>query len=53
MTEEQYLVEQIRLLQQQYEKAAKPFVDRIIYLRSIELPRPIVFPIEAAHGIKE
>ena len=53
MTEEQYLIEQIRLIQQQYEKAAKPFVDRLIYLRSIELPRPIFISTKAAHGIKE
>lgn len=53
MTEEHYLIEQIKLLQQAYEKAAKPFVDRLIYLRSIELPRPIFIPEEAANGIKE
>ena len=52
MSEEQYLIEQIELLQRSYEKAAKPFIDRLIYLRSIEL-KPIFIPKEAAHGIKE
>jgi len=52
MSEEQYLGEQIKLLQQSYEKAAKPFVDRLIYLRSIELSRTIFIPKEAAHEIK-
>ena len=53
MSEEQYLIEQIELLQRFYERAAKPFVDRLIYLRTIELPKPIFIPKEAAHGIKE
>jgi hypothetical protein len=53
MSEEQYLIEQIELLQRSYEKAAKPFVDRLIYLRKIELPKPIFIPEEAAHSIKE
>lgn len=51
MSEEQYLIEQIHLLQQSYEKAAKPFVDRLIYLRNIEFPRPIFIPKEATHEI--
>ena len=53
MSEEQYLIEQIELLQRSYERAAKPFVDRLIYLRTIELPKPIFIPEEAAYSIKE
>jgi len=53
MSEEQYLIEQIEWLQRSYEKAAKPLVDRLIYLRTIELPKPIFIPKEAAHNIKE
>jgi len=54
MSEEQYLIEQIEFLQRSYEKAAKPFVDRLIYLRRIEvLSKPFFIPEQAAHGIKE
>ena len=53
MSEEQYLIEQIELLQRLYERAAKPFADRLIYLRTIEFPKPIFIPEEAAHNIKE
>ena len=52
-SEEQYLIEQIELLQRSYEKAAKPFIERLISLRTIELPKPIFIPKIAANGIKE
>ena len=38
MNEEQYLVNQIDLLRESYEKAAKPYVDRLIQIRSMSLP---------------
>jgi len=38
MTEEKYLLEQISLIRESYEKAAKPYVDRLIQIRSMSLP---------------
>ena len=35
MTEEDYLYEQIRLLQISYEKAAKPIIDRLVRIKSL------------------
>jgi hypothetical protein len=35
MTEEDYLHEQLRILQRSYEKAAKPIVDRLVYINSL------------------
>lgn len=35
MTEEEYLHEQLRLLQMSYEKAAKPIVDRLVRIESL------------------
>lgn len=43
MTEAEYLMQQIDRLRLEYEKAAKPYVDRLIYLKSIELPKPNKF----------
>ena len=37
MTEEQYLLEQISLIRESYEKATKPYVDRLIQIRSMSL----------------
>jgi len=46
MDEQRYLREQLVLLQKEYEKAAKPIVDRLIHLASMEPPR-LVIPLEA------
>jgi hypothetical protein len=35
MTEEDYLYEQLRMLQLSYEKAAKPIVDRLVRINSL------------------
>lgn len=40
MTEEQYLMEQIRLIQAEYHKAVQPYVDRLAYLKSLSV-KPI------------
>lgn len=34
--EERYLIEQIHRLRESYELAAKPYVDRLVHLRSIQ-----------------
>ena len=39
MTEEQYLLEQIRRLQLVYERDSKPYIERLVHLRSLE-PAP-------------
>jgi hypothetical protein len=43
MTEEQYLVEQIRQLQLAYERDAKPYIERLVHLRSLEPSPRVVF----------
>ena len=53
MTEQEYLMQMIDLLRLEYEKAAKPYIDRLVYLKSFEPLRTIYIPAEAAHGIKE
>lgn len=55
MSEEQYLHQQIDLIRLEYEKAIKPYVDRLIYLKQLEIPKPIYMTVEqaAAHGITE
>ncbi len=35
MTEEDYLHEQLRMLQMSYEKSAKPIVDRLVLIKSL------------------
>lgn len=42
MTEEDYLHEQLRLLQMSYEKAAKPIVDRLVCINSLRCHPSIV-----------
>jgi len=43
--EERYLFAQLAILQRSYEAAAKPYVERLVYIRSMQL-RPITVPIE-------
>ena len=44
MTEEDYLHEQLHLLQMSYEKAAKPIVERLVHIQSLRChPRIRVF----------
>jgi hypothetical protein len=42
MTEEQYLLEQISLIRESYEKAAKPYVDRLIQIRSMSMSSVLI-----------
>ena len=44
MTEEQYLYAQLAELRRSYEKAAKPIIDRLVYLKSLEPLPPFVVP---------
>lgn len=46
--EERYLIDAINALRREYEQAAKPYVDRLVYLRSIRAPRYILSVDEAA-----
>lgn len=41
-TEEQYLVAQIKALQQAYHEAAKPYVDRLVTINACKQPRYFV-----------
>lgn len=42
MTEQEYLYQQIGRIGLEYEKAIKPYVDRLVYLKRIESPPSIL-----------
>jgi hypothetical protein len=42
MTEQEYLYQQIGRISLEYEKAIKPYVDRLVYLKRIESPPSIL-----------
>ena len=44
MDEEQYLLEQIDLLRREYEKVAKPYIDRLAQLQALKPVPPVFFP---------
>ena len=48
--EERYLLGQLAIIRQSYEQAAKPYVDRLVALRSRSLPQMIV-SIDEARGL--
>ncbi len=41
MDEEQYLREKLGILRREYEKAAKPIIDRIARINAMKKPEPI------------
>jgi len=41
MDEETYLREMLAMLQEDYRKTAKPYIDRLIYIDSCKPPRPM------------
>ena len=43
--QERQLVEKIREIQREYEQVAKPYVDRLVYIRSIRPPAPIYYSV--------
>jgi hypothetical protein len=43
MTEEEYLHEQIRCIQEEYQRAIKPYVDRLVKIHSTRID-PIILP---------
>ena len=45
-TEEDYLHEQLRMLQLNYEKAAKPIIDRLVRIRSMDTNPSILVSID-------
>lgn len=48
---ERYLIEQIEFIRREYEKAAKPYFDRLIHIRSLR-PKPrIILTMEQAKGL--
>ena len=44
MTEQEYLIQQINLIRLEYEKMAKLYIDRLVYLKSIEQPSIFFIP---------
>lgn len=50
MTEQDYLHQQLHMLRETHDKAAKPIIDRLIYLKGIELGA-IVVPIGVAQDL--
>ena len=55
MTEQDYLHQQLSSLRESYNQAAKPIIDRLVYLKNLERPSivvPMALAIELAK-IKE
>jgi hypothetical protein len=50
MTEQDYLHQQLDMMRDAYHAAAKPLIDRLIYLRSIER-RSITIPLSVAQDL--
>ena len=49
--EEELLIEQIKQLQEAYNRAAKPFVDRLVALRSLRPMPPMLVTYEQAQKL--
>lgn len=47
IAEERYLLGQLAIIRQSYEQAAKPYVDRLVALRSMSRPQMLVSIDEA------
>jgi hypothetical protein len=47
MTEQEYLIQEINLIRLEYEKVAKPYIDRLVYLNRIEQPSIFLIPEQA------
>ena len=41
-SEERYLLDQLRQIQESYKRMAKPYVDRLVQLNSLRVPRLIM-----------
>lgn len=46
--EEEYLHEVIAALQEQYNRAAKPYIDRLVAIQSMKAPSPMFISTEQA-----
>lgn len=46
--EERFLIDQIRTLQLEYEKAAKPYVERLVLIRSLRPAPRFMLSVEQA-----
>jgi len=49
--QERLLVGMIRDIQEQYHRAAKPYVDRLMYLRSLRPMPPMIITIQQAKDL--
>lgn len=49
--EERYLRETIAMLREGYEKAAKPYFDRLVAIQSMKPPRPMIVTREQAEAM--
>ena len=49
--EEVYLREQLAFLKKHYEKAAKPYIDKLIEIQSRRSPRPVMVSLVQARNI--
>lgn len=45
ITEEQYLIERIEEIQEQYRKAAQPYIERLVRIRSMQPSPPMIFDL--------
>lgn len=51
MTEEQQLLEMIAMIQKDYQKQIQHYVDRLVLLRSLQMPPPIYISLEQAEKL--
>ena len=49
--EEELLIEQIKQLQEEYNRAAKPFIDRLVELRGLRPMQPMLITYEQAQRL--
>ena len=52
MTEEQYLREQIALIQREYERAVKPYIDQLVRLENLKPIPPVLFSGPQAEALR-
>lgn len=49
--QERFLVGMIQSIQEQYQQAAKPYVERLVYLRSLRPMPPMIITAQQAHDM--
>lgn len=50
-SEERYLLEVLAMLRENYAKSAKPYIDRLVAIRSMQQPSPMIVTHEQAQAL--